>query len=97
MRAQLKKLADYARQNGIRIYLAMMPDVHNLTDYPFRNIHQKMEQISEEDGYTFIDLLPGFLNFKPEEIWAMPGDPHPNGYGHKIMADQLYPVLRLGP
>jgi lysophospholipase L1-like esterase len=96
MRAQLKKLADYANQNDIRIYLAMMPDVHNLTDYPFKHIHEQMKQVAKEDGYIFIDLLPGFLNLRPEEIWAMPGDPHPNGYGHKIMADQLYPVLRLG-
>ncbi|MFO1121607.1 MAG: GDSL-type esterase/lipase family protein [Hyphomicrobiales bacterium] len=97
MRAQLKKLADYARQNNIRIYLAMMPDVHNLTNYPFLKIHQQMEQIAKEDGYTYVDLLPGFLDLKPEDIWAMPGDPHPNGLGHKIMADQLYPILRLQP
>lgn len=97
MRAQLKKLADYARDHNIRIYLAMMPDVHNLTNYPFLGIHRQMEQIAREDGYTYVDLLPGFLNLKPEQIWAMPGDPHPNGLGHKIMADQLYPVLKLQP
>jgi lysophospholipase L1-like esterase len=97
MRIQLKKLADYARERNIRIYLAMMPDVHRLTNYPFGGIHEQMKSIANEYGYTFVDLLPGFINLKPEDIWAMPGDPHPNALGHKIMADQIYPVLQLSP
>jgi lysophospholipase L1-like esterase len=95
MRAELKKLADYAKEKNIRIYLAMVPDVHNLVDYPFRPIHDQVKKLAIELGYTFVDLLPGFKNLKPEEIWAMPGDPHPNALGHKIMADQIFPILDL--
>ena len=95
MQSELKKLADYANEKKIRIYLAMVPDVHNLTNYPFSAIHDRVKQLANELGYTYVDLLPGFANLKPEQIWAMPGDPHPNGLGHKIMADQLFPVLDL--
>ncbi|MEP7171926.1 MAG: GDSL-type esterase/lipase family protein [Aestuariivirga sp.] len=97
MKAELKKLAEYASNKNIRIYLAMVPDVHNLTDYPFGGIHEQMKQLSIELGYTYVDLLPGFANLKPEEIWAMPGDPHPNALGQEIMADQLFPVLQVAP
>ncbi len=97
MKAELKKLADYAREKHIRIYFAMVPDVHNLTNYPFGAIHGQMRQLSTELGYTYVDLLPGFANLKPEEIWAMPGDPHPNALGQKIMADQLFPILQVAP
>jgi lysophospholipase L1-like esterase len=93
MKTELKKLADYARDKNIRIYLAIVPDVHNLTNYPFGAIHEQIKQLSAELGYTYVDLLPGFENLEPQQIWAMPGDPHPNSLGHKIMADQLFPVL----
>ena len=97
MKAELRKLADYAKEKHIRIYLAMVPDVHNLVDYPFRAIHKQIQELAVELGYTYVDLLPGFENLKPEDIWAMPGDPHPNALGQKIMAEQLFPILQAGP
>ena len=89
----LMRLADYAESNGIRLYLAMTPDIHNLTNYEFGFIHEKMAALSNELGYRFIDLLPAMKGITPKDIWALPGDPHPNSLGHKIMADALYPAL----
>ena len=74
MQAKLRELADYARQNNVRIYLAMTPDVHNLVDYKFTFVHDIMRKIAQDDGYTYIDLLPGMLGYPPEKLWAMPGD-----------------------
>lgn len=93
MKEELAKLAAYAKERGIRVYLAMIPDVHNLEDYPFRAIHEQMRKVAAELGYVYVDLLPGFGPLDPAEIWAMPGDPHPNALGHRIMAEQLFPVL----
>lgn len=93
MQRQLRLLAEYAKQKNIRLFLAMTPDVHNLKSYPFRFIHDKMRSIAQEDGYRFVDLLPPLEKLSPEDIWAMPGDPHPNSLGHKLMADTLLPVL----
>lgn len=93
MKQELAKLGAYAREHGIRIYLAMIPDVHNLKDYPFQAIHEQMRRVAEELGYRYVDLLPGFGSLDPADIWAMPGDPHPNALGHRIMAEQLFPLL----
>lgn len=93
MQRQLRELADYAKQNNIRLYFAMMPDVHNLKNYPFGFIHEKMKTIAQADGYKYVDLLRALSNLSPEQIWAMPGDPHPNALGHKLMADAILPVL----
>jgi len=93
MRGALEKLASYAKSHGIRIFLAMTPDVHNLTDYKLGEIHETMRRIATEDGYTFVDLLPALVGRPPEELWAMPGDPHPNALGHKLMAEAIFPVL----
>lgn len=93
MVSSLEELADYARANNIRLTLAMVPDVHNLENYPFVSIHARMKNLATSLGYNFVDLLPVFGSLNPQEIWAMPGDPHPNALGHKSMADALFLVL----
>jgi len=40
-----------------------------------------------------LTLLPAMLGHPPEQLWAMPGDPHPNGFGHELMAGAIFPVL----
>ncbi len=93
MRASLQKLADYAKANNIRLTMAMMPDVHDLENYRFGWIHERMAGLAREMGYNYVDLLPAFTGLKPADVWAMPGDPHPNALGHKLMADTIYPFL----
>ena len=95
MRGSLRRLVEYAKQKNIRLYLAIAPDLHNLQDYKFSNIHETMRKLSAELGYTFVDFLPEFRNLDPKTLWAMPGDPHPNALGHKIMAETLFRVLQL--
>lgn len=93
MKASLRRLADYAKAHDIRIFLAMTPDVHNLKKYELGFIHETIKRIAEEDGYRYLDLLGAFGALSPEEIWAMPGDPHPNALGHDLMAKAIAPVL----
>jgi lysophospholipase L1-like esterase len=93
MQSKLRQLADYAKRNNVRLYLAMVPDVHNLIDYKFAFVHDTMRRTAEADGYVYVDLLPAMLGHPPEQLWAMPGDPHPNALGHKLMADAIFPVL----
>jgi hypothetical protein len=97
MLASLKKLSDYANQKGIRLYMAMTPDVHNLRNYQFGFIHERMHKVAAEYGYTFIDLLPAFGQLSPDKIWAMPGDPHPNALGHKLMAEAIFAIVSKAP
>ncbi len=94
MRAALHELADYAREKGIRVHLAMTPDVHDLVDYKFGYIHEAMANVAREEGFAFIDLLPAMRNLTPRELWSMPGDPHPNGLGQRLMAEAIYPALK---
>lgn len=93
MQRQLRQLAEYAKGKNASLFLAMTPDVHNLKNYPFGFIHEKMRRVAQENGYKFVDLLPSLEKLSPEQIWAMPGDPHPNALGHKLMADALLPAL----
>jgi GDSL-like Lipase/Acylhydrolase family len=97
MQSRLKDLAEYAKRRNVRLYLAMTPDVHNLIDYKFDFVHSTMRRIAEADGYTFIDLLPAMRGRPPQDLFAMPGDPHPNALGHQLRADAMAPVIAGSP
>ena len=94
MTARLKELAEYCRAHHVRLFLAMVPDVHNLVDYKFDFVHDTMRQIAEADGYTYIDLLPAMRGRSPQDLFAMPGDPHPNALGHELMAEAMFPAIK---
>lgn len=93
MKAQLTRLSDYSKAHGIRLYLAMTPDIHDLKNYKLEYIHRIMKRVADSEGYTFIDFLPALRGRPPEQLFAMPGDPHPNALGHQLMADALFSVL----
>lgn len=95
MVASLTQLADWARANNVRVYLAMTPDVHDLVDYKFGFIHDQVRDLAGKLGWRYVDLLPPMKNLTPQELWSMPGDPHPNGLGHRKMADAIFPALQL--
>jgi lysophospholipase L1-like esterase len=95
MEQRLAELSAYARARRIRVYLAMTPDIHNLVDYPLGFVHERMRQVAEQAGYTYVDLLPAMRGRPPQDLFAMPGDPHPNALGHKLMADALLPVVSI--
>jgi lysophospholipase L1-like esterase len=93
MEQELKKLSQYAQERGIRLYFMMIPDVHDLVDYKFTFVHDIMRNFAKQNGYAYVDMLPAMTGLQPQEIWAMPGDPHPNAFAHKLMADALFPLI----
>jgi hypothetical protein len=93
MQRRLAELSAYARERRIRLYLAMTPDIHNLVDYQLGFAHDTMRRVAEQAGYTYVDLLPAMRGLPPQDLFAMPGDPHPNALGHKLMADAILPVV----
>jgi lysophospholipase L1-like esterase len=93
MKAAFARLADHARRRGIQVTMAMVPDLHNLADYPLGFVHDIFAQTARENGFAYVDLLPALQRVRPEEIWAMPGDAHPGARGHAVMAGAIYPVL----
>lgn len=95
MKKKLEMLADYARSHNIRLFFAMTPDVHDLPNYHFGFVHDRMKTIAGDLGMRYIDFLPALEKRSPDELWTIPGDLHPNATGHHLMADALLPVIRL--
>ena len=95
MKDALRRLSQYGKEHNVRIYFAMTPDVHDLVDYKLGFVHDIMKSIAAENGFIYVDLLPAMSHLTPAELWAMPGDPHPNALGHERMAEALYPALKI--
>lgn len=91
--AALGELAAYGRAHGIRLYLAMIPDMHDLPHYRLGFVHQVVQEMAVRHGFRYVDLYPSVQDLPPERIWVMPGDPHPNATGHARMAERLFPLL----
>ena len=83
---RLKKIAD---KDGTKVILAMIPDIHQLQNYPFGFVHRKMQKLSADRGWLYVDFLEQLSGYKGPELWTIPGDPHPNGIVHGLMAKQL--------
>lgn len=95
MENSLAKLAQYAKSNEIKVYLVIIPDIHFLQDYPFSAVHTKMKTISNNYGFEFIDLFDTLENINFDQLQIIPGDSHPNEFGHKLIGNKLSEVLIL--
>lgn len=89
MKKSLEKLAKYASDNDIKLYMAIIPDIHFLEDYPFLPIHKKMQNLGEDLGFEVVDFYESLKGIPFEALQVIPGDSHPNAYGHKLMAKSL--------
>ena len=70
-----------------------MPDIHKLSPYNLSFINKKVSALTKELKISYLDLLPAFQNIKENMLWNKYQDPHPNSYGHKIIAEEIYNYL----
>ncbi len=89
----LQRLSIYCRQRQISLLMTMMPDIHNLQQYPFPKEHELIKRTVLPLGFTFLDFYNALKDINAKSLWVMQGDPHPNRKGHLIMAQALYDFL----
>ena len=94
MQSALSELNKMGNEDGFQIIFTMMPDVHNLKKYPFGFAHAKIKETVNKFNWVYLDFLDDLKKFDGPELWAIPGDPHPNSMVHKIMAERLAPIIR---
>jgi hypothetical protein len=54
LQAEYAKLADYAKAHNIRVTVAMMPDIHDLTDYPLGFVDDAFAAMSRQIGRAHV-------------------------------------------
>ena len=51
MLRSLERLKVYADRYNINVYLVMTPDIHDINNYKFRNIHKIMQKVALEKEF----------------------------------------------
>src|SRR5262249_49673726 len=96
-REKIRVLAEYCRSNGIRLLIANLPELHEISGYRFQTITNLVHEAATRSGADFVDLLPYFDGQKSSDLWVTPSDPHPNSLAHGVIARGLFEALQLRP
>ena len=77
-----------AEEHGFKFQVVMLPELHELVDYPFTNVYAKVERFLADNEIEVLDITPAFANeADPMSLWVAMDDAHPNAKAHAIIAD----------
>ncbi len=91
---ELKKLCE---ENGMGLKVVMLPELHNLVDYPFSAEYAKVSGFLEANDIPVKDLTFSFAGYEDAVgLWVAPDDAHPNALAHKMIAEYSRNFLANG-
>jgi len=93
-KAAISRLAAYCEENDIELLIAHLPDLRDVQNYRFGLITELIRQTANENDAAFVDLLPVLQFQASDDLWVSPSDPHPNAFGHKLIANGLFSALQ---
>lgn len=82
----------------IPLVVFILPLSHRLgPDYPLTDIHQKLVDYFTSFDVPVVDMLPVLNQYRPEQIMVSRRDFHLNEFGHQLIADNLYNLVKNMP
>jgi len=96
--AALLELKQQSLALGFDFRVVLLPELHDLVDYPFRKEHGIVMDFLREHEIPALDLAPRFANeHDPHSLWVSLDDAHPNARAHRLIADYSLDFLREAP
>lgn len=97
MKQAFIELRDLTRERGIELQVIMIPELHNLVDYPFGEEYAKVSGFLADSGISYIDLTTSFAGYEDAAgLWVAPDDAHPNSLAHKMVAEYSLKFIEQG-
>lgn len=95
----IRRLAAYCQERGIRLVLTSIPELRELAPYPFAAVNARLADLAKAEGIEYLDFLPALAAEPPASLWVTVPDPHPNAKAHALMARALadYFLLNRAP
>lgn len=93
-RSYIKQIINLNNNINSNTLVINIPEMHNFKDYKFTNVTEFVKNVSEENDAQFIDLLPFFANYTPQDLWVSPADPHTNSLANRIISDILFEKIK---
>jgi len=86
--AAFRQLRDSSQQNGFDLRVVLLPEFHDLVDYPFTREHAMVTDFLREIEVPYLDLAPAFHDQRDAmSLWVSRDDAHPNGRAHALIAN----------
>ncbi len=84
----LLQLKDVCEKNNINLQVVLLPELHNLKQYPFGKEYKLISTFLGNNGIDHLDLTPSFEGYEnPMELWVSYDDAHPNKLAHQMIAE----------
>ena len=83
----LLELKAVCQSKDIELRVVLLPELHELVDYPLADQHAKIQGFLDASHIASIDLAPFFTSEEdPHRLWVALDDAHPNAYAHALIA-----------
>jgi lysophospholipase L1-like esterase len=96
-RQALGQLAGLAREHRFDLRVVLLPELHDLANYPFAREHALVLGTLAELRVPSLDLAPLWADEQdPQSLWVARDDAHPNARAHAWIAEHTLAFIREG-
>ncbi|MGI9308305.1 MAG: SGNH/GDSL hydrolase family protein [Gammaproteobacteria bacterium] len=96
-RESFLELKEICAERNIQLQVILLPELHNLVDYPFVEQYKKVSDFLAANSIDAIDLTADFQGYEnPQELWVAPDDAHPNALAHGMIAEYSQAFVEQG-
>ena len=92
-KAAIRRLADFCQSRGINLVVVNYPELHNLKNYPFKTVNQKLKLLTSDLNLPYLELFPIVEGKNESELWVNLNDSHPNGKAYILYAKAIKDFL----
>lgn len=91
------ELARISQKKDIDLRVVVLPELHNLVEYPFSQQHEQLTEFLQANGIEVLDLAPLLTDqTDPHSLWVALDDAHPNARAHRLIADHSEEFITRG-
>ena len=95
--ASLLEMKQLLAEHNCEFVVAILPMLSQLDEsYPYRELHELVAEFCGENDVRYVDLFEAVNGEVDRDLWVHRSDQHPNGRGHRLLADGLLESLEQG-
>jgi len=93
--AALARIEQLAGQRRVPVLLVIFPSTprHRWEDYPFGDLHARIAEAAQSNGFQVLDLFDVYSHYPPETIRRTEQDIHPSQFAHELAAKAILQEL----
>lgn len=93
-RLRLTNFRNTTVERGAEFYVVTTPLLHAVgADYPFRDVHQRLDELWTDLEVPHLDLLDVYSDNSPDELMLNPRDVHHNEFAHALAGRAIVAFL----